>query len=381
MADIYNVSGKHGYQLVEHRNNSMLPDLEPLLAAGIDPKTGLPIKLTSGMKSHLKEDIKKFLRLVDEQDAVNRFVWYNLPANITSQELERMLYYKGQLCFFFDKELEQFYFMPYCLDGTIDFYGRYNRIHPVPFTSGNDDKEKSGSKQAQLLAEKKLNCIYGVKTDPVTEKDLTDSTVLLHDYTKQIPQTIIPRVAINDPLLDVMAECVPMARTQRLLSTGVMGVRVNDEDQAMNVRDANRSLEACALEGRPYTPIVGNVEFQELNSSTPAKGEEYMLAMQSLDNLRLSGYGIDNGGLFEKKAHELQSEADINGGPVGLVLQDGLSIRQNFCNIVNSIWGIGIWCEPAENIMGADINGDGLMNDENTEGEHSGVEEGESNNE
>ena len=62
-----------------------------------------------------------------------------------------------------------------------------------------------------------------------------------------------------------------------------------------------------------------------------------MLAMQSLDNLRLSGYGIDNGGLFEKKAHELQSEADINGGPVGLVMQDGLSIRQNFCNIVNSI--------------------------------------------
>ena len=100
-----------------------------------------------------------------------------------------------------------------------------------------------------------------------------------------------------------------------------------------------------------------------------------MLAMQSLDNLRLSGYGIDNGGLFEKKAHELQSEADINGGPVGLVLQDGLSIRQNFCNIVNSIWDLGIWCEPAQNIMGADTDGDGLVYDRNTEGESSGIEE------
>lgn len=108
-----------------------------------------------------------------------------------------------------------------------------------------------------------------------------------------------------------------------------------------------------------------------------------MLAMQSLDNLRLSGYGIDNGGLFEKKARELQSEADINGGPVGLVMQDGLSIRQNFCNIVNSIWGIGIWCEPAENIMGADVNGDGLVYDRNEGGEHSGIEtsEGDSDNE
>lgn len=25
------------------------------------------------------------------------YVWHNLPSNITSQELERMLYYKGQL--------------------------------------------------------------------------------------------------------------------------------------------------------------------------------------------------------------------------------------------------------------------------------------------
>ena len=99
-----------------------------------------------------------------------------------------------------------------------------------------------------------------------------------------------------------------------------------------------------------------------------------MLALQSLDNLRLSSYGIDNGGLFEKKAHILQDEADVNGGPVGLILQDGLTIRQNFCNIVNSIWGLGIWCEPAENIIGADTNGDGLMYDRNEEGVNGGID-------
>ena len=67
-----------------------LPDLETLWKAGINPKTGLPMKL-GGHKCTIKEDIKKYLRLIDEQDAVNRYVWYNLPANITSQELERML--------------------------------------------------------------------------------------------------------------------------------------------------------------------------------------------------------------------------------------------------------------------------------------------------
>jgi hypothetical protein len=283
-----------------------------------------------------------------------------------------MLYYKGQLCFFYDKDLEEFYFMPYALDGTIDFYGRYNTIHPVPMTSGTDDK---GTKaQAQYLADKKLKCVYGIKLDEVTKEDLTESAVLLHDYTKQLSQTILPRASVNDPLLDVMAECIPMMRTALISATGIKGVRVQDADQQQNVAEGASSLEHAALTGKPWVPIIGSVDFQELTDGGVAKAEDYMLAMQSLDNLRLSCYGIDNGGLFRKKSQELQSEADLNGGPVGLVMQDGLSIRQNFCNIANSIWGLGIWCEPAENIIGADTDGDGLAYDRNEEGQNSGVD-------
>ena len=322
-----------------------LPDLQTIWQAGINPKTGLPVKLGSS-KCTLKEDIKKFLRLVDEQDAVNRYVWENLPANITSQELERMLYYKGQLCLFYDDKLEEFYFMPYALDGTIDFYGRFNTIHPVPMTSGTDDK---GSKaQAQYLAEKKLKCIYKIPEEGLEEQDTNKLTVLLHDYSKQLSQTILPRVTVNDPLLDVMSECVPFLRTSLISGSGIKGVRVNDADQQDNVRDGARSLVNAALTSEPWVPIIGNVEFQELTDGSALKSEEFMLAMQSLDNLRLSGYGINNGGLFEKKAHELQSEADMNGGPVGLVMQDGLSIRQNFCDIANKIWGLNITVRQAE---------------------------------
>ena len=280
-----------------------------------------------------------------------------------------MLYYKGQLCFFYDKNLEEFYFMPYALDGTIDFYGRYNSIHPVPMTSGTEDKNSKA--QAQYLADLKLKCIYGIQLDEV---DPFGSTVLLHDYSKQLSQTIIPRVNINDSLLDVMAECVPMMRTSLIASSGIKGMRVNDADQEQNVSDASRKVQDAAMTGNIYIPFVGAVELQELTNGTVAKSEEYMLAMQSLDNLRLSGYGIDNGGLFEKKAHELQTEADLNGGPVGLVLQDGLSIRQNFCNIVNSIWNVGIWCEPSENIISVDTDGDGSPYEENLGGENTGTD-------
>ena len=353
-----------------------IPDIETLLQAGINPKTGLPIKFGSSSRCNTKEDIKKALRIVDEQDAVNRYVWYNLPCNITSQELERLLYYKGQLAFFYLEDLDEFYFMPYALDGTIDFYGRFNTIHPVPMTSGTDDK--NGKAQAQYLANIKLNCIYGIKMpEDIKSEILTKSAVLLHDYTKQLSQTIIPRVNLNDAILDVESECVPFMRTSLLMGTGVKGVRVQDADQEASVAEGARNMIDAALKSYPYIPIVGSVEFQELTDGNVTNAQDYLLAMQAIENLRLSTYGIDNGGLFEKKAHTLQSEADINGRPVGLVLQDGLSIRQNFCNIVNSIWGLGIWCEPAENIIGADTDGDGLSYDRNDDASQSGFEDSE----
>lgn len=348
-----------------------LPDVKTLLQAGIDPATRLPSKAVNKLVN--KTNIKTMLRIEDEQTAINRYVWYNLPCNITGQELERMLYYKGQLCFFYDKNLEEFYFMPYALDGTIDFYGRYNTIHPVPMTSGTE--EKAGKAQAQYLSNLKLQCVYGINTnDNITVEDAAKTAVLLHDYSKQLSQTIIPRQQVNDTLLDVMAECIPMMRTSLIASSGIKAMRVQDADQEQNVNDANAKIEQAALSGKPYIPVVGNVDWQELTNGNIAKAEEYFLAMKSLDNFRLSSYGIENGGLFEKKAIELNAEAAVNGGPIGLIMQDGLSIRQNFCTIVNSIWRLGIWCEPAQNISGADLTGDGLVYDRNIEGSMSGAE-------
>lgn len=348
-------------------------DLQTLLQAGIDPKTGLPTRITESNAS--KGDIKRQLRIIDEQDAVNRYVWYNLPLDITGQELERMLYYKGQLAFFYMEQMDKFFVMPYALDGSIDFYGRFNTIHPVPMAEGTTNEEKERyRKQLDILSRLQLNCVYGLNIEPYSKDLVTKSAVLLHDYTKQLSQTIIPRQQVNDGLLDIMADCIPFMHTNLLGGCGTTGIRVNDADEQSNVMDANRSIVRAALNGERYIPMIGKVDFQELTSQVGTKAEEFMLAMQSLDNFRLSTYGLENGGVFEKKAHTLGAEQQMNASNTGLVYQDGLSIRQNFCNIVNSIWGLGIWCEPSENETMADINGDGVLYDENLDGASSGVD-------
>lgn len=332
-----------------------MTDINLYLQAGFNPKTGLPLKMGSCDVSS-KEEIKKFLRIIDEQDAVNRFKWYNLPCNLTSQELERMLYYKGQLCFFYIKELKEFFFMPYALDGTIDFYGRFNSIHPVPMTSGSSENDKQYKSQLNYLSNLNLKCVYDiVEPEKLKEDSFTKYTVLLHDYTKQLSQTIISRQIVNDPILDIMAECIPFMRTALISGTGIKGIRVNDADQQNSVYDASKSMLGSALTGKPFVPIIGQIEFQELTNGSLLKSEEYMLAMQSLDNLRLSGYGLNNGGLFEKKAHILESENDVNQVNVGLVMKDGLEIRRHFCNIVNSIWGLGIWVDTVNSDESMDL--------------------------
>ena len=347
-----------------------LSQIEIYKALGIDINTKLPTRLLESFTT--KSNIKRALRIIDEQDHVNRFTWYNLPCNITGQELERMIYYKGQLCFFYLKDLEQFYFMPYALDGNLDFYGRYNSIHPIPYNGGEAD-EKINKALEDTLSKIHLNCVYGIKLEEeLTEDTINNSAVLLHDYTKQRSQKITARAELNDCIIDVEAECIPYMRTNLIASSGIKGMRVNDADQQASVMEANHTIKNGALTGSVFVPIVGNVDYQELTEGVTAKASEFMLAMQSLDNFRLSLHGLENGGLFEKKQHILEEENAVNQSSVSLVLQDALSIRQNFCNIVNSIWNLGIWCEPSENYT-ADLNGDGVQYDEN-DGEKTGVE-------
>lgn len=357
-----------------------LPNLEPIIAAGIDPKTGLPAKVTSSAPCNLKENIKRVIRIQDEQDAVNRYTWYNLPDGLNGQMLERMLYYKGQLCFFYFKEMDKFYFMPYALDGGIDFYGRYIGVHPIPFSGGTTDEEKKqASKQMTILSAKKLKPTYDVLTvEELIEEGvsaLDTRCVLLKDYTEQLAQTITPRQIINDGIIDVEAELIPFMRTALIRATGVKGMRVGNQDEQSNVQAANNSMLDAALTGKVNIPIIGQVDFQELNDGVVGKADEFMMALQSLDNFRLSTYGLDNGGLFQKRERKLVAEQEMNagGGSVGLVMQDGLSIRQRFCDIVNSIWGLGIWCDVSETVSGADKNMDGELSDQQ---DQSGTAEG-----
>lgn len=341
-----------------------IEDNSLFIQAGIDPKSGLPIKLGNQdiVDVNLVDHINRAMRIVDEQDAVNRYTWYNLPSGLTSQLLERMLYYKGQLMFFYIPTQDKFFALPYALDGTIDVYGRFTGVTPLPYKGGHTIKENGKEKMLPWIPGLIRRPRYEVVADEELDEDTYENgCVLLKDYTPQDSETIISRQVINDPIVRAISEAFPLARTNLINNCGVEGLKVNSEDEQAQVEAANKTVVKAALSGRKWIPTVSNIDYQELTGGGNMKSEEYLSYMKSLDNFRLSLYGLDNGGIFQKKAHMLGSEQEMNNSNTGIILQDGLTIRQNFCDIVNSIWGLGIWCEISEVANGMDQNADGMV--------------------
>lgn len=328
-------------------------------SAGIDPKTRLPIR--SARQEKLKKSMLRLFSIMDEQDAITRYKWYNLPGGLTSQELERLLYLKGQLVLFYHND--HYWFMPYALSGGLDFYGRYKKVHPVPIsnTDGKENKE-----QAAYLAKIDLEIVYNIPDDPEKMLDIIKNPekygFLVCDYSKEISQVTEPRINLQKGMIDLMSSIIPFSRTALLNSTGTRGMRVSNQDDYPEVEKANKKLLKAAEEGEPMIPIISSLEFQELTSGNVGNIQDFLIALQSYDNLRLSAYGLDTGGLFDKKAYVNRDQNELNKrGRSTSPLTDGLLIRQHLCDLFNAFTDWGVWVEISEEAAGGDLDGDGIL--------------------
>lgn len=335
-------------------------DISTMVKAGIDPKTKMPVRSIGEIGDFFHENIKRNLRIIDEQDAVNRFTWYNLPDSLSGELLERILYYRGSGMFFYMETNDTFYFLPYALDGTIDAYGRYNSITPLAL--GKTFEEK-GNKEIPLIQGLSYNVIKEIPFIP-TADDFLHGAVILWDYTKQMSENIIPRSVLNDCLVNAEAEMISLLRTSMINGAGVKGLRVEGEDEQSNVSQAQRQYYNAAITGKSWVALVGHLDFQELDTNTAKTCEEYLQVIQSLDNLRLQTYGVENGGIFEKQGTIIQSEANFAYANCGLIMQDGLRQRQRFCNIINQVFGLSVWCEITQDETAFEGNEEQENNDE-----------------
>ena len=218
---------------------------------------------------------------------------------------------------------------------------------------------------AEYLKHKKLRVLWDVPTfeELVASPEMLENCcVIIQDYTPQISQSAIPRQILNDGIIDFESDLPAFMRTALLNATGVRGVRVNTEDESFQVYEASKSMNDAALAGQKYIPMIGDgLDFQDFTDGTVGKAEDFLLAMQSIDNMRLGALGLGSNAIFEKKAHELQTEANMAQGSVSLILEDSLLRRQTACQIAAKLWGIPMSVNVSEPASGFDANMDGVV--------------------
>ena len=317
--------------------------------------------------NYLNTSLLSALRVLDKTDAVNRFRWYGLPDGLDENLIECIIFYHGQGALFYMKELEKFFFLPFSLssDGettSLDVYGRFTAITPLPF-NGSGDENKNWI--PGLVKKPYYDILLPGDDIEKQRKAFYDGCVILTDYSRQISQTIIPRQQLNEPILQVMSECIPLMRTAMIANTGVAGLKVTTEDEQSNVDAAAAAVYNAALTGKPWVPIVGSVQFQELTGSRVADAQQFLLCMQALDSFRLSLLGLDNGGILQKQTYQNLEERKDQSVNAGIILSDSLKQRQDFCNIANSIWGTSMSVEVNETITSTDNNMDGFIDGSN----------------
>lgn len=309
-------------------------------------KRGLPKKF-DGSPDLSYENVVRLLKTKDLLDFVNRGKWKDLPTAIGSRRLEAMLYKRGSLIFFKEKQTEKYYFMPYVGEGSLDFYNRWNYGHPIPLVENNKEQER-------LLSTMHFKLIYE-ETQLKDIQEGEDVAVVLFDYCEGEDNTINPRSDLQNEIICQEAEMYAFARTAGLNATGIKQVEINDSDQNIVVETANNSLRKAARKGKGFVGVSGVVKPMELKSDNAAKMQEFMQQAQALDNARLSQIGVDNGGVYEKKAHLLGSEQEMNKSTSSSPMIDAIESRTNFCKIANKIWGLKMSYDKEDNDYAEDV--------------------------
>lgn len=310
-------------------------------------------------KGARRADYERELEIHQFQQAIRKYRWSELPKGMDATMIERILYYRGQLCVF--KIEDNYYTLPYALQGEIDVYGRYVAISPLTY-NGSINTDNEGNKSmgdGVWIQGLELRVCYELLS--VDNKE----TVILRDYSNGNSQYTIPRYIVNRTHIQDLADILVLIHVNLINSAVLYSVNAKDEGQKESIELEYSTMESELLENEKRVFVITAPSgVDTLFSGKQLDSQAYWECFVSLDNLRENMMGIENTGIFKKKERELRLNVEMEAGNAHLVYQDGLYQRQTFCEIFNALFGENIWCEESEVMSMSDNDNDGNVDDE-----------------
>lgn len=296
-----------------------------------------------------RKDAQHTIKEEDRLVAVNRYKWKNLPfGEVTSQYLETLLYYRYKLIAFKLPDTEDnFIITPYAATG-LSVYGNPNSATPVPVATGSNGEyegdwgisKEDYEKQKAFFKDMHFKLIYNEQQlESIDESDYDKCAVPLFDFSRGRASTDIPHAIDADGIIDIESRFIPYVNTAAKNATGIKSILVKGPFAEQEMAHANNAIENAALEGDSFVAVQAEMKTEQLTDGKVGTTSEFMQAQQSIKNFRIERLGVANGGVFEKNAHMLESENEVNQSTSQYILQDGHELRQNFLTIFNKMFG------------------------------------------
>lgn len=302
------------------------------------------------------DSLYQIMRNHNRIETLERYMWLNVPFGLTQDIIERVLFFRGKGIFYFNDEVDKFQFLPFSLNGTIDEYGRYIRCNTHPFT-GVDEEEKDSKKKKKerRLIYENLDIVYDLPYNAEMMKMVKEKKtvgIILNDNSLGLTQQPIIRSNYVKPILHLMSTLMQIINTAMYGCADHSLIQVENESEIASINNQINAINFDILKGRRFTPIAGTLPIQPLKTSNTANLEGLFNTFNSLSNFLKSITGIANPGVFDKKAHLLQEEQQLNGSNADDVYYNGLRLRQEFCMMIQAYYNYPIWCESKRGMSG-----------------------------
>lgn len=288
------------------------------------------------------------MRVQNFTETIERYQWVNVPFGLTQDLIERLLFFRGKGVFYFNDKVGKFQFLPFSLNGVIDEYGRFTACNTHPFTGVAEEDSSKKKGKTELLIYENLDLVYDM---PYTREMLKEANsrktvgIILNDNSLMLSQQPVIRSNYVTPVLRMMATLMAIINTAMFGCADHSLVRVENEGELESINNQIDAINLDIIRARRFTPIVSKLPIESLKTNNTANLEGLFNTFNSLNNFLKSITGVANAGVFDKKAHLLQSEQELNGSNADDVYYNGLRLRQEFCLMVQAYYGYPIWCE------------------------------------
>ena len=271
-----------------------------------------------------REEYETFLFDLASQQAAGRYRWRNLPNGLKSYLVEQMLYWRGALCGFPNKDVfsnqpnGDFYILPFAVQDGVNMYGLPNGIKPMPYQGPISNNKPSLQAKRSLVIDATGN--YNPKAE----------AVLLYDRLPRFNgKSFDSRVAYNACIINELAEIMARLHINIVTSTKKVWVKLMSAKQQAT---AERELDEALGTDKPYVLVAGGYDFTVPNTEISINTQELWEAFSSYMALLMQSLGVQNAGVFNKKERQLVDEVQQEGAETSLIEDAGLEMRQQFIN-------------------------------------------------